>query len=266
MSLLRSGAIGSVGASRAAIGGDPHFEPDPALGDADTLAYAFVHLLLEGSTSGQAMAYLRYGLPADGWGEEYGLDLNGYGWIGKLEFNLYGDPTVRLGRCTTDLECSDGTLCNGEGRCRGGYCVQGDLVDCSDLGGEDSCTAGRCDPATGTCSPVLLPEGTPCDDGLYCTVEDACMGGVCGGSPRACGEAPEGFLSTCDDDRQACLLEPESPPDGGPGPDEGEPDGEPGPEAPPEPPPAMTVHGGGGCTAAPTRARGSLAVLLRGLI
>jgi hypothetical protein len=255
--LLRNGAIGAVGASRAAMGGPSDFQPDPALGDADTMAYAFAHLLLEGASAGEAMAYLRYGLPADGWGEEAGIPLNGYGWMGKLEYNLYGDPTVGLGRCTSDTDCSDGSLCNGVGRCVDGYCVQGELVDCSGIATSGPCTTARCDPATGGCGEVPVADGTGCDDGEYCTVDDACTDGECAGSPRSCGEAPPGFIATCDDERRACVLEAEAGPDGGPDADAGpvedagpEPDGGPDAEAPAIPAP-MSASGGCSAVSAP---------------
>lgn len=257
-SLLRRGAIGSVGASRAAIGGDLELVPAPDFGDADTLGYAFAHLLLEGATAGEAMAYLRYGVAGDGWGEESGIPLNGYGWIGKLEYNLYGDPTVGLGRCTSDGECDDGSLCNGTGRCIDGYCAQGELVDCAALAeGEGPCMVGRCDPETGECALVPLPDGTACDDELYCTVDDACTAGLCGGEPRVCGEAPEGFEAVCDDDRQACLLEPLPAPDAGP-----EDAGDAGPEEPDAAP--LSRARGGGCSAVAAPAR--LPALLRALL
>jgi hypothetical protein len=212
-SLLHEGAIGSVVASRAAIGGEAVFRPAPELGDADTMAYTFAYLLLEGMRAGEAMAYLRYGLPADEWGSESGIPLNGYGWIGKLEYNLYGDPTVGLGVCEGDADCADGSLCNGESRCVDGFCVAGELVDCSSLDGD--CVMGRCDRATGTCTAVPRAAGTVCDDTLFCTEDDRCYEGTCEGLPRECGEAPEGFESSCVEADRRCVVEPIVP-DAGP--------------------------------------------------
>lgn len=213
VSLLHEGAIGTVVASRAAIGGEAEFRPAPELGDADTMAYTFAYLLLEGMRAGEAIAYLRYGLPADEWGSESGIPLNGYGWIGKLEYNLYGDPTVGLGRCEGDADCADGSLCNGESRCVDGYCVAGELVDCAHLDGD--CVMGRCDPATGTCAAVPRAAGTVCDDALFCTEDDRCHEGACLGLPRECGEAPEGFESVCVEEERRCAFEPVVP-DAGP--------------------------------------------------
>ena len=176
------------------------------------------------------MAYLRYGLPADSWGWDYGLNLNGYGWLGKLEFNLYGDPLVGLGICSADSDCDDGSACSGTASCVDGYCVRGEAADCSDL--DDACTIGRCDVASGECEAVPRTDGSPCNDGFYCTTDDVCMDGVCSASPRSCGHAPPGFFTTCDEELTACVLEPETVT----GPEESE-------ESAP-----MDLRGGGGCS------------------
>lgn len=54
----------------------------------------------------------------------------------------------------------------------------------------DAChEAGVCDPATGTCSDPVAPDGTTCSDGDACTQVDACSAGVCiGSSSVVCGE------------------------------------------------------------------------------
>src|SRR5207245_9477480 len=50
-------------------------------------------------------------------------------------------------------------------------------------------TAGVCDPSTGACSNPPKANGAVCNDGLFCTVNDSCTNGVCGGSPRSCAAA-----------------------------------------------------------------------------
>ena len=219
-SVLASGAVASLAASRIAIGGDggsaidETFEPAPEYGDADTLAYAFAHLLYEGMSAGEAVAYLRYGLPADAWGYEGGYPLSGYGWLGKLEFNLYGDPTVGLGLCTVDDDCQSTSACRSAGRCVDGFCVTGELtVDCSSL--DAACVEGQCNPITGDCEAVARPEGTSCDDGLYCTVNERCLDSACVGDARPCGWG-------CSETDRRCLdgpepePEPDASPDGSP--------------------------------------------------
>ncbi|HEY5935205.1 MAG TPA: IPT/TIG domain-containing protein [Kofleriaceae bacterium] len=54
----------------------------------------------------------------------------------------------------------------------------------------DAChEAGVCDPATGTCSDPVAPDGTACSDGDACTQIDVCQAGSClGDSPVVCGD------------------------------------------------------------------------------
>lgn len=116
------------------------------------------------------------------------------------------------GPCLNDDQCADGVFCNGAERCQDGTCVsdvppcQGDSENCTcneDLDRcERGCTIGEaCYPAGSTnpanpceiCDPARDPEawspgneGSPCDDGMYCTDPDTCRGGTCAGPPRSC--------------------------------------------------------------------------------
>jgi hypothetical protein len=56
---------------------------------------------------------------------------------------------------------------------------------------------------------VPSKDGTKCDDGLYCTVNDVCKGGQCGGDPNTC--APPGdvcLIGTCDEGQKKCVAVP----------------------------------------------------------
>jgi len=60
-------------------------------------------------------------------------------------------------------------------------------VDCS-LVDAPACLVSVCDAESGRCVVVPRQAGTPCEDGLFCTVSDACVGGVCvGGAENDCG-------------------------------------------------------------------------------
>jgi hypothetical protein len=51
----------------------------------------------------------------------------------------------------------------------------------------DAChEPGECEPSTGKCTAPARPEGTSCDDDDACTVDDACAGGTCRGTPFVC--------------------------------------------------------------------------------
>ena len=123
------------------------------------------------------------------------------------------------GPCPVDgLACDDGDPCTADDRCKAGVCVPGASqlcecasdVDClldADLcAGKPVCKLGvfpyrcgvapgtaivcdpalsgvcqtaTCHPATGLCTAIAKPNGTACQDGAPCTLEDACKGGAC---------------------------------------------------------------------------------------
>ncbi len=147
---------------------------------------------------------------------------------------LGGDPIdcgslvgqCKLAVCDEDLdECvvagnkAPGTLCNADDygctvgdKCSDGQCLPGPVADCS--ADDDDCKAGVCesdDPLTYSCVLVPKDPGTPCEDGLYCTEDDACDGnGLCSaGIPRDCSQYGSGCISaTCDELSESCITEP----------------------------------------------------------
>src|SRR5262249_39890 len=76
--------------------------------------------------------------------------------------------------------CDDGNACTQTDSCRAGTCTGANPVVCATI---DACHgAGPCQPATGTCTQPLQPNGTPCNDGNACTQGDTCNRGVCSGT------------------------------------------------------------------------------------
>ena len=73
----------------------------------------------------------------------------------------------------------------------------------------DSCNTGSCDEGSDECVPVPLPNGTSCDDLLFCTVSESCTDGACGGAARDCtllsDQCNEGV---CDDAIDQCVQDP----------------------------------------------------------
>ena len=63
--------------------------------------------------------------------------------------------------------------------------VEGELVVCADgpCVPIDQChLSGVCDPKTGNCGVgAAVQDGTGCDDGNACTIQDTCESGVCTG-------------------------------------------------------------------------------------
>ena len=85
--------------------------------------------------------------------------------------------------CSNNTPCSDGNACTGPDTCQGGHCS----------GPEKVCTAsdvchidGTCAPQSGVCSDPIANNGTQCDDGNPCTINDGCDGGLCHGTLHTC--------------------------------------------------------------------------------
>ena len=77
--------------------------------------------------------------------------------------------------------CQDlNALCTLDKTCSAGVCIGGVAVDCSAL--SIGCKVGACDDGTGQCVAQPAPNGSSCDDGDYCTLNDSCAAGSCDGS------------------------------------------------------------------------------------
>jgi hypothetical protein len=103
--------------------------------------------------------------------------------------------TCHLGVCDVDSDtcvqipgnegspCVDQDPCTKSGVCMGGTCAPGEPTDCSIL--DDLCNKGACDPQVG-CFQEPIADGTPCQDGLFCTINDHCSAGKCVADPNMC--------------------------------------------------------------------------------
>jgi hypothetical protein len=112
------------------------------------------------------------------------------------------------GGCTTvpkpgsnGLPCETGNLCTTD-TCQNGTCQQGAVtVTCPQC--------QECDPTTGTCTN--LANGTACDDGNPCTVNDTCQAGFCTpGAAKNCNDNNECTVDTCDPTTGNCVHTPVS--------------------------------------------------------
>ena len=96
------------------------------------------------------------------------------------------DPS--MGACTYSArpdgqDCDDANACTLNDRCEQGACVGGKTQTCA---ASDQCHgAGVCDSKSG-CSNAALPDGTTCDDGNLCTLDDVCAAGACAGAALPC--------------------------------------------------------------------------------
>jgi cysteine-rich repeat protein len=102
--------------------------------------------------------------------------------------------------CTDNNACTVTDTCNSMGTCQPGaprVCNDG-LV----------CTTDSCNPVSGCVFPAA-PNGTPCDDTQYCTINDGCQAGACaGGGPRDCSDSDSCTTDTCDEASNICVNNP----------------------------------------------------------
>ena len=146
--------------------------------------------------------------------------------------------------------CLDGEFCNGSETCQSGFCTTGAARDCDD--GLD-CTTDSCDEVGDVCVNDLDPgycliagacyangvhnpandcqecdsnadpytwttleNGTLCNDGLYCSENESCTDGVCGGGDALdCSDSLDCTSDSCNEvadqcdniqDAETCLI------------------------------------------------------------
>jgi hypothetical protein len=88
-------------------------------------------------------------------------------------------------------------------------------VDCSQFQ-TPPCTVAVCNTGQelgpiNTCVVVPAPQGTTCDDGVFCTANDTCDGGTCtGGTTEHCGKkpAPCSAVICYEESTQSCDVTP----------------------------------------------------------
>ena len=96
------------------------------------------------------------------------------------------------------MSCYDASSCTQHnGICHAGTCSGGAPVVCPTL---DQChQPGQCDPATGACINMPMPDGTTCQDGNPCTANDVCMTGTCvPGTAYGCDDSDVCTADACD--------------------------------------------------------------------
>ena len=103
--------------------------------------------------------------------------------------------------------CDDGAFCTLGDVCTAGVCG-GAARDCSAVA--DQCNTGVCDESADACVAMAVANDTPCDDGLYCNVGEACQAGQCtGGMARSCSAQGGSCRSgVCDEATDSCTGDP----------------------------------------------------------
>jgi hypothetical protein len=104
--------------------------------------------------------------------------------------------------------CDDADPCSLDDQCESGACV-GTAKECGNLAQGNPCLKAFCDaqstPVAGECVTEDLPDGTACDDGLFCKVDEKCVAGECKGTSKVC-ETKLCAIGTCDEAAGACTY------------------------------------------------------------
>ncbi len=81
-------------------------------------------------------------------------------------------------------------------------------VDCSTISTPD-CSVAQCNMQTLQCEVIEAEDGTSCEDGLFCTINDTCLTGICtAGDANDCGMSPPQCSSIiCTEASQSCAAQ-----------------------------------------------------------
>ena len=107
---------------------------------------------------------------------------------------LYARPCLRDSHCQTRNPCTLDT-------CEKNWCVHTMVDNCclSDNDcGRSGCYTTFCDMYRHTCQAYPKDNGTACDDGNACTVDNTCMDGVCVGKTLTCNVENQCRSGTCE--------------------------------------------------------------------
>jgi cysteine-rich repeat protein len=138
-------------------------------------------------------------------------------------------PTPAGSACSDSNACTVGDACDGAGTCRstgplvcddGKECTtdtcntQSGCVftnragNCTDDG--NACTSDVC--SAGLCTHPNRANGTACNDGLFCTVNDTCQNGTCAAGPaRNCADTNACTTDRCDETLGSRVHDPITP-------------------------------------------------------
>ena len=126
---------------------------------------------------------------------------------------------IETGQCISQPTPMNGFSCNADNNgctagdyCAGGQCLVGDAVNCSDF--EEECKSAACQSTgvqTYKCALAAKQQGTPCEDGQYCTENDGCdaQGTCIGGNPVDCSLEGGGCIEgLCNEQTDECEGDP----------------------------------------------------------
>jgi hypothetical protein len=109
--------------------------------------------------------------------------------------------------------CDDEDLCNGVFACvetadGAGACEAIEEPVTCDAEIDDPCLTSACDPATGACTIVPVPDGVSCQDINPCTTDEVCVSGACTWTPVDCQDEIACTNDLCDPENGGCAFDP----------------------------------------------------------
>lgn len=107
-------------------------------------------------------------------------------------------PTTGCKHTTNDGNACelDGSACSMD-KCASGKCTPGPAKDCDD---KLPCTQDMCDPKTAACAHAPMADKSICSDDFACTIDEACVAGVClggSGSDLKCDDSNQCTVDIC---------------------------------------------------------------------
>ncbi|MFN2426117.1 MAG: hypothetical protein ABR587_06685, partial [Candidatus Binatia bacterium] len=105
---------------------------------------------------------------------------------------LDGDEQCETGPCCT-AKCE---LVSAATVCRAAANATCDIAE----------TCGTQSPAVEAACPadVVVTDGTTCSDGLFCTINDSCSAGTCGGDVNTCDDGEACTADSCSENKNKC--------------------------------------------------------------
>lgn len=110
-------------------------------------------------------------------------------------------------RCDDQDPCTGVEVCDPETGAADTGCTNPPDTNCSDL--NTQCRVGACNSESGLCEQIARPNGTPCNDDLFCNIGEVCQGGDCRiGEARNCSDGNLCTTDSCDEGTDLCVNTP----------------------------------------------------------
>ena len=130
----------------------------------------------------------------------------------KCNGGICSGGNITCGACKVNKDCAlydNNNLCDGAYTCQFSKATGQNLcffdpvpINC-DSTNDTTCSKNQCDPLTGKCGITQAVNGSKCQDGKGCTVNDTCLNGSCqAGQPTGC----DGVQDQCNDAK--CVEDP----------------------------------------------------------